>query len=107
MSVRACDGTANIGRACESVTTSDGNAGAPLLPVPFSGAGTDDIMTALAILMMKQKHEERVAGDSERQSAAKAQEAAHERKIETMRALANDEFAAGLVGGLFDAGSAG
>lgn len=75
-----------------------------LLPLP--AATGDDLMTALAMLTIRQKHDDRVAADHERLAGEKAQEEAQSRKIDKMRELANDTWTQGLVEGVLEGASA-
>lgn len=75
-----------------------------LLPLPASTG--DDLMTALAMLTVKQKHQDRVAADAQRIAGEKAQEEAQSRKIDKMRELANDTWTQGLVEGVLEGASA-
>ena len=69
------------------------------LPRPLSPATGDDLMTALAMLTIQQRHEQRIAADQQRAAASKAQEAANADKIGKMRELADDTFMEGVVSG--------
>lgn len=69
------------------------------LPPPLSPASGDDLMTALAMLTIQQRHEQRVSADQQRAVAAKAQEEAQAEKISKMRELADDTFLEGVVTG--------
>jgi hypothetical protein len=78
------------------------------LPVPsYSAASGDDAMMALAVLEIKMVHNDRDMADKEQQAAQKAQDEAHDRKIEEMHKQADDTFMSGLVGGVFEGLSAG
>lgn len=81
-----------------------GPSASPLLPSPI--ATGDDMMTSLAILLMKAKHEDRIASDNQRLVAENAQQRAEQTKIDKMRELAKDTFAQGLVEGVLEAASA-
>ncbi len=78
-------------------------ADASLWQPPALGAcATDDLVTAIAVLQIKARHDERVASDQEKAAASKSQEEAQARKVEEMRKLADDTFAEGVVTGAFD-----
>lgn len=68
--------------------------------------GADDVLVALAIVMVKQKKEERVAADRSMEASAKAQQAAQGRKIEKMHELADDTLMGGIVSGALEGASA-
>lgn len=82
-------------------------AEAELLPLPpFAVSQWDDLMTSLAVMMLRQKHDERVTSDQQSAAASKAQQDAHARKIGKMRELADDVFAQGLVEGALEGAAA-
>jgi hypothetical protein len=85
---------------------SSGSVPTELLPTPFAMAAYDDLMTSLAVMLLRQKHEQRVTSDQQSQSAAKAQQEAHARKIEAMRDLADDTFMQGIVEGAMEGAAA-
>lgn len=76
------------------------------LPPPLSPASGDDLMTALAMLTIQQRHEQRVSADQQRAVAVKAQEEAQAEKIAKMRELADDTFMEGVVSGVLTGASA-
>ncbi len=81
--------------------------GAPeLLPAPFAVNAYDDLMTSLAVMMMRQKHESRLSSDRGREAASKSQEEAHARKIASMRELADDTFMQGVLEGALEGAGA-
>ena len=87
-------------------TASSPGAHAELLPAPFAVTAYDDLMTSLAVMMMRQKHEQRVTSDQQREVASKAQEEAHARKIANMRELADDTFMQGVLEGALEGAGA-
>lgn len=89
----------------------DGNGPSPAepseaLPRPLSPATSDDLMTALGMLSMQQRHEDRLLADQQRAAASKAQDEAHAEKIAKMRELADDTFKEGLIEGILGGASA-
>ena len=82
-------------------------ASTTMLAPPLDGpVPTDDMQTALAVLMIQCSKEQRAMSDSQRATAAKAQEEANARKIEKLREIADATFAQGLADGLCQIGSA-
>ncbi|MBX3223780.1 MAG: hypothetical protein KF795_24925 [Labilithrix sp.] len=81
-------------------------ASGELLPTPFAVVAYDDLLTSLAVMMLRQKHEQRVTSDQQAVAAAKAQEEAHGRKIEKMRDLADHTFTQALVEGALEGAGA-
>lgn len=67
-----------------------------------NGPPVDDLQTALAVLMIETSRDQRAVADKERAAGTKAQEAAHERKIEKMRDVADEAFTQGVVDGVFE-----
>lgn len=91
-------GVVELGPTAASVRAADA------LPIPqFSG---DDLETALAVLSMQARHDERVASDEQQRVASQAQEEAQARKIAKMRELADDELTQGLVEGILGGAAA-
>lgn len=84
-----------------------GAASSTMLAPPLDGpVPTDDMQTALAVLMIQSSKEQRVMSDAQRALAAKSQEEANARKIEKLREIANATFAQGLVEGFIQVGAA-
>lgn len=81
-----------------------GQPAAELLSLP--AATGDDLITALAMLTVKQKHDDRVAANHERLAGEQAQQEAQSRKIDKMRELAKDTWMQGLVEGVLEGASA-
>lgn len=90
----------------ELIVTPGARSSAALLPAPDVTTSEDDALTALAIVMVQQKHAERLFNDRARDASAKAQEEAHERKIEKMHELADDTFSEGVVAGALEGAGA-
>lgn len=108
-----CVGTTNAAARCAMTERSDGAALQPQrqgtqLPDPFypNGAPLVDIQTALLLLAVEASRDSRSSADAQRAAGEKAQEAAHARKIEKMRELADDTFAQAMVDGAFQGLSA-
>ncbi len=103
------DGTGSVSATGVSVDARDRDtANISLVQAPPMGpVPSDDLETALSILMIENLREQRSMGDAERAEAMRSQEEAFGRKIEKMRELAEDTFAQGLGDGLFQIASAG
>lgn len=80
---------------------------AVLAPPPNGPLPTDDLQTAIAVLMIENMKEQRATSDRQRGIAAKAQEEAQSRKIAQMREIADETFAQGLAEGFTQLASAG
>ena len=106
MTVGRATGSQAVGSMEETGATAEGALAQPLLPEPFTPGATDDLMTALACLMMKARNEARKNADNQRAAAGKAADEAFERKIDAMEDLAKDTLAQGIVEGVVEGLSA-
>jgi hypothetical protein len=106
MSVNMVNGVSRSCKACDSRAATAPST--ELLPAPNASfaSGPDDVLVALAMAMVEQKKQERAGGDRSMQASAKAQEAAHARKIEKMHELADDTLMEGIVSGAFEGATA-
>jgi hypothetical protein len=77
-----------------------------LLPEPLTPSAYDDVLTALAVMTVRQRHDQRTAGEEESKAASKVEEEAQARKIAEMHELANDTFTQGLVEGVLEGAGA-
>jgi hypothetical protein len=82
-------------------TTSALNAASPLpQPTYANGPPTDDLQTALAVLMIRTSRDNRAVADKQQAASSKAQEEAHARKIDKMKELADDTYTQAIVDGV-------
>jgi hypothetical protein len=108
-----CVGLTNAAARCGTTEQNDNAALQPhtqgtRLPDPFypNGLPLVDAQTALLLLAVEASRDGRSSADAQRAAGEKAQEAAHARKIDKMRELADDTFATAMVDGAFQGLSA-
>lgn len=106
MSVQMINGVSRVGVQAQVEGTIESAEELLSAPDAALAAGADDVLVALAIAMVKQKKDDRITGDRQMRASAKAQEAAHARKIEKMHALADDTLMEGIVSGALEGASA-
>lgn len=106
MSVGRATGNQPVGSVDEAGATAESASAQPILPEPFTPGATDDLMTALACLMMKSRNEDRKNADKQRAAAGKAADEAFDRKIDAMEELAKDTLTQGIVEGVVEGMSA-
>lgn len=97
--VNSVSGSNGINQYAGSSGAAGQVAGETALPVPVEIA-CDDLMTALAVLTIKQRQADRASETKSRDAAAKAQDEAHEAKIAKMREQADDAFMQGVIEGV-------
>ena len=106
MSVGSVNRSSGVGHIGTPSGARESGASTDLLPLPQCAMADDDVLVALAVMMVQQKKDERALEDRATAASSRAQEAAHARKIEAMHELADDTLMEGIVAGALEGAGA-